>query len=181
MCFVVENLPMRPSLRLRMRGRQRSRLQRMYGETTCPRTQLHIQMVLLSTAGYTVEEIAKITRQSDDTVRYWLHRFQRAGCRGLIEAPHSGRPPAITPGIETFLRECIPHSPREYKFKRPAWTTTLLAKLVKRSFQVRVSDECIRQHLARVEVVCRRPTWTVKHLAQQQPGYAQKKGRFHAY
>jgi transposase len=137
-------------------------------------------MVLLSHDDYSVEEIAKITRKSDDTVRYWLHRFQQGGCSGIDEAPHSGRPPQITASIETFLHECIPQSPRAFKLNRPGWTTALLVKLVKRRFKVSVSDECIRQHLQRVHAVCRRPTWTVKHLAQQQPGYAQKKGRFHA-
>ncbi|MEP0807329.1 MAG: hypothetical protein HRF47_17750, partial [Chloroflexota bacterium] len=32
--------------------------------------------------------------------------------------------------------------------------------MVKRRFQVAVSAECIRQHLKRVNAVCRRPTWT---------------------
>jgi transposase len=137
-------------------------------------------MVLLCHDGYSVEEIAKITRKSDDTVRYWLHRFQQGGCSGLVEAPHSGRPPQITASIETFLHECIPQSPRAFKINRPGWTTALLAKLIQRRFHVRVTDECIRQHLKRVNAVCRRPTWTVKYLAQQQAGYAQKKGHFHA-
>jgi transposase len=137
-------------------------------------------MVLLSDDDYSVEEIAKITRKSDDTVRYWLHHFQQGGCSGLREAPHSGRPPQITVSIETFLHECIPQSPRTFKINRPGWTTALLAKLIQRRFHVHVSDECIRQHLKRVKAVCRRPTWTVKHLAQPQAGYAQKKGHFHA-
>ncbi len=168
---------MRPPLKIRLRGRQAARLQKLYHETECPRTQLRVQMVLLSNDGYCVEEIAQITYKSDDAVRAWLHRFQQAGCAGLIEAPHSGRPPRITAGIEAFLRECIPQSPRDFKLKRPGWTTALLAKLVRRCFKVRVTDECLRQHLERIEAVCRRPTWTVKHLAEQQPGYAQKKGR----
>jgi transposase len=171
---------MRPPLKVRLRGRQTSLLQRLYRETKCPRTQLHVQMVMLSNDGYSVEEIAKITRKSTDAVRRWLHRFQQAGCAVLIETPHSGRPPEITPGIEAFLRECIPESPRDFKLKRPGWTTALLAQVVRRCFKVRVTDECIRQHLERIEAVCRRPTWTVKHLAEQQRGYAQKKGRFHA-
>jgi putative transposase len=153
----------------------------MYHQADDPRTQLRVQMVLLCQAGHSVGEIGQITRKSDDAVRYWLHRFQEAGCAGLIEAPHSGRPPEITPAIEVFLRECIPQSPRAFKLKRPSWTTALLAQLVKRRFKVEVTDECIRQHLERVDVVCRRPTWTVKHLAEQQPGYAQKKGRLPAY
>ena len=171
---------MRPPIQIQMRGHQLVRLRVMYEETTCPRTRLRVQMVLLSHDGYSVEEIAKITRKSDDTVRYWLHRFQHGGCSGLLEAPHSGRPPEITASIETFLHECVPQSPRGFKINRPSWTTALLAKLVRRRFQVSVSDEYIRRHLKRVDVVCRRPTWTVKHLAQQQPGYAQKKGQFHA-
>ncbi len=167
---------MRPPLKIRLRGRQAVRVQKLYRETKCPRTHLRVQMVLLSNDGYSVEVIAKITRKSDDVVRDWLHRFQQNGVAGLIEAPHSGRPPKLTPGIEAFLRECILQSPREFKLKRPGWTTALLAKLVRRLFKVRVTDECIRQHLERIEAVCRRPTWTVKHLAEQQPGYAQKKG-----
>lgn len=171
---------MRPPVQIQVRGHQLARLRVMYEETTCPRTRLRVQMVLLSHDGYSVEEIAKITRKSDDTVRYWLHRFQHGGCSGLLEAPHSGRPPEITASIETFLHECVPQSPRDFNINRPGWTTALLAKLVKRRFQVSVSDECIRQHLKHVNAVCRRPTWTVKHLAQQQAGYAQKKGHFHA-
>jgi len=171
---------MRPPIQIQVRGHQLARLRKMYEETTCPRTRLRVQMILLFHDGYSVEEIAKITRKSDDRVRFWLHRFQQASCSGLMEAPHSGRPPQITSSIETFLHECIPQSPRTFKMNRPGWTTALLAKLVKRRFQVRVTDECIRQHLKRVNAVCRRPTWTVKHLAQQQAGYAQKKGHFHA-
>jgi len=171
---------MRPSIQIQVRGHQLARLRAMYEETSCPRTRLRVQMVLLSCDGYSVNEIAKITRKSDDTVRYWLHRFQQGGCSGLREAPHSGRPPQITASIESFLREWIPQSPRDFKINRPGWTTALLAQLVKRRFHVDVSDECIRQHLKRVHAVCRRPTWTVKHLAQQQAGCAQKKGQFHA-
>lgn len=171
---------MRPPVQIQMHGHQLARLHAMYEETNCPRTRLRVEMVLLSDDDYSVEEIAKITRKSDDTVRYWLHRFQQGGCSGLLEAPHSGRPPEITASIETFLHECVPQSPRDFKINRPGWTTALLAKLVKRRFHVDVTDECIRQHLQHIHAVCRRPTWTVKHLAQQQAGYAQKKGHFPA-
>ena len=67
-------------------------------------------------------------------------------------------------------------SPRELGVNRPSWTTVELAELLKRQFNVEVTDECIGQHLGRLDIVCRRPTWTVKHLAKQRPGYAQKKG-----
>jgi transposase len=168
---------MRPPLKIRLRGRQRSRLQRMFDETSCPRTRIRVQSVLLADAERTVPDIAAITQQSDDTVRYWLHRFIAQGCDGLFEGRHSGRPPTITPREEAFLLMCLSHSPREFGFERSHWTTVLLAEAVSRLFQRTVSDECIRQHLVTLDIVCRRPTWTVKHLAQAQPGYAQKKAQ----
>jgi transposase len=167
---------MRPPLRVpRLRGRQQARLRSLYQTTSCPRTRVRVQMVLLSSAGYSVTQIARIGQQSDDTVRRWLKRFLAEGQRGLLEAPHSGRPPKITPAVEQFLAECLERSPRDYRIARPTWTTALLAQVVWRRLKVRVTDECVRQHLARIAGVCRRPTWTVKHLARQQPGYAQKK------
>jgi len=159
----------------RLRGRQAACVQRLFQTTTCPRTRLRAQMVLLSSDGYSVAEIAGITHQSDDTVRHWLRRFLDHGWRGLLEAPRSGRPAAITPAVEQFLHECLQGTPRDFRISRPSWTTNLLAQVVRRRLKLKVTGECIRQHLERIAGVCRRPTWTVKHLARLKPGYAQKK------
>lgn len=173
---------MRPPLQIHVTPKQHKRLQRMYEQADSPHTRTHVQVVLLSQAGYDVSAIAAITQQSDETVRRWLHRFAAEGCRGLLELPHVGRPPDITLTIETFLRECIEqHSPHDFGFVRATWTTALLAKTVERRYRIRVTDECIRHHLGQLDIVCRRPTWTVKHLARQQPGYAQKKARLHGF
>ncbi len=167
---------MRPSLKLKpVRGRQLNRLREMYDQAQCPRLRRRAQTILLAQAGYAIAEIAQITRQSSWTVRRWLHRFMAEGCEGLWEALRSGRPPQITPAIELFLREAVVKSPREYGLARPNWTTNALSKLIKRRFKREVSDDCVWQHLHDVGGVCRRPTWTVRHRAEAQPGYAQKK------
>jgi transposase len=173
---------MRPPLQVTdVHWRQKVRLQQMYQETDCPRTRVRVQMVLLSVEEYSVSKIAGITRQSDDTVRRWLHRFRERGCAGLLEEIHSGRPANITPAIEDFLLTCLKQSPRKFGISRPTWTTATLAEAVEKKFKIEVSDECVRQHLQRLEIVCRRPTWTVKPLAEQQPGYAQKKAQFQGF
>ena len=170
---------MRPLLKLKpIRGRQLNRLREMYDQAQCARLRRRAQTVLLAQAGYEVAEIVRITRQSSWTVRRWLHRFMTEGCEGLWEALRSGRPPQITPAMEVFLREAVVKSPRDYGLARPNWTTNLLAKLIKRRFKREVSDDCVWQHLHDVGGVCRRPTWTVRHRAEAQPGYAQKKGQF---
>jgi transposase len=169
---------MRQPLRItKVHWRQKARLERLYREALCPRFRTRIQMVLLSMAGRTLNEIAGIVRESDETVRRWLHRFMSEGCDGLIERVHAGRPAQVTSEIECFLLTCIDREPRALGKDRAAWTTALLAEVVEAHFGVVVTDECIRQHLDRIEIVCRRPTWSVKHLAEQQPGYAQKKPR----
>lgn len=160
-----------------LRGRQVVRLQQMYRETDCPRTRIRVQIVLLSNQGRHPAEITHITQQSDDTVRRWLQRFEDEGCAGLVERPRSGRPPQITDTLDQFLWRCMHKSPRKFKVDRPFWTTADLAGVLKRKLGVVVTDECVRQHLLKLGFVCRRPTWTVKPVAQQQPGYAQKKGR----
>lgn len=167
---------MRPRLKLkRISGQQLRRVRKLYDQAECPRLRRRAQTILLAQQRYRTAEIATITRQSQMNVRRLLHRFTKAGCASLLEAPRSGRPADITPAIESYLRTVVVQSPHKFGFARPGWTTQLLTKLVRRRFQHRVTDECIRQHLKRLGVVCRRPTWTVKHKAQAQPGYAQKK------
>lgn len=170
---------MRPPLELKpVRGRQLNRLRAMYDQAECPRLRRRAQTILLAQAGYETTEITQITRQSCWTVRRWLHRFMADGCEGLWEGLRSGRPPEITPAIELFLRAALVKSPRDYGLRQPNWTTMLLSKVIKRRYKCEVSDECVRQHLHDVDGVCRRPTWTVRHRAEAQPGYAQKKGQF---
>jgi transposase len=167
---------MRQPLFVRATASQLKSMQKLYDHPDSPRTRTRVQMVLLSHDGYQIDEIAQITQQRDETVRRWLQRFLQEGCPGLREAPHSGRPPEITPTIEVFLRECIERrSPHDCGFVRATWTSAQLAQAIPQQFQRRVTPECIRQHLVQVEVVCRRPTWTVKPIAKQQPGYAPKK------
>jgi transposase len=169
---------MRPRLQVCLRGRQRPHLEKLMRQSPCPRTRLRAEMVLMSAQGYSVEEIARVTQRSGMTVRRWLNRFVQSGCEGMAEGAHTGRPPTITTALEQELRRCVLGSPREFGTDRPFWTTASLAKHLKRRLHVQVTDECVRQHLERVNAVCRRPTWTVKDVAKREPGYPQKRGHF---
>lgn len=50
-------------------------------------------MLLFSARGKTVQEIADLTLLDDDTVLYWLNRYEAEGLGGLATKPRSGRPP----------------------------------------------------------------------------------------
>jgi transposase len=167
---------MRHPLRIvKVHSRTKTRLESLYRGARCPRFRIRVQMVLLSIQGKTIQEIAAVVHESRETVRRWLHRFLEEGINGLTERDHPGRPAIITEEIECYLLGCIEQQPRAFGRDRATWTTALLAEEVKTRYGVQVTDECIRQHLGQIEVVSRRPTWSVKHIAVQQPGYAQKK------
>lgn len=55
------------------------------------RTRCHI--VLLSCEGYSTPEVAHLVRFSQDTVLYWIDRYDVEGVAGLEDRPRSGRPP----------------------------------------------------------------------------------------
>ncbi len=167
---------MYPTLKLKpISGRQLHRLRELYDQNRYLRVRRRAQVILLAHDGYGTSEIAAITRQSPMNVRRSLHRFMEHGCTSLLDVPRPGRPVTITPAMEAYLRAAVVQSPHDFGLGRPGWTTQLLARVIKRQFHQTVTAECIRQHLGHIGGVCRRPTWTVKHIAQTQPGYAQKK------
>ncbi len=51
------------------------------------------QMILLSAAGQPVAQIASLTFFGEDTVLYWLDRYEQDGIDGLADRPRSGRTP----------------------------------------------------------------------------------------
>jgi transposase len=53
---------------------------------------LRVQMVLLSSRGYSVHQIAEILEEGEGTVRTWLRRYQQQGSAGLVDLPRPGRP-----------------------------------------------------------------------------------------
>jgi len=51
-----------------------------------------IRMILLSSRGYTVPQIAEIFECDEATVRNWIERFEAEGVEGLRDRPRPGRP-----------------------------------------------------------------------------------------
>ncbi len=68
-------------------------LQEHYRTTNDADERSRCQMVLFSARGKTVPEIAELTLFDDDTVLYWLDRYEADGIAGLATKPRSGRPP----------------------------------------------------------------------------------------
>ena len=61
--------------------------------------------------------------------------------------------------------------PHDVRVPSANWTTGLLADYLAKETGIAVDPETVRQRLHRLDYVCKRPTWTVAHKAQEQEGY----------
>ena len=68
-------------------------LQEHYRTTNDADERSRCQMLLFSARGKSVPEIADLTLFDDDTVLYWLNRYEAEGLAGLATKPRPGRPP----------------------------------------------------------------------------------------
>jgi len=68
-------------------------LHRLSRQTDAADLRVRCLMVLLSAQRRTVAEIATVTCFGEDTVVYWIDRYERDGLAGLEDRPRSGRPP----------------------------------------------------------------------------------------
>ena len=68
-------------------------LRELYRQTHNADVRTRCQMILLSTQEHPISEIADLTLFNEDSVRYWLDRYESQGLSGLEDRPRSGRPP----------------------------------------------------------------------------------------
>jgi len=85
---------MRPSRRVReLRDAEVADLDRTYRATNNADLRTRCQIILLSNEDFSAPQIARFVRFSEDTVLYWIDRFEAEGLAGLEDRPRPGRPP----------------------------------------------------------------------------------------
>ncbi len=72
---------------------ERKALRELYRQTKDADLRTRCQMVLLSAQEYAVSDIAELTLFNEDSVLYWLDRYESQGLSGLEDRPRTGRRP----------------------------------------------------------------------------------------
>ena len=85
----------------------RAALEQVHRDASVHRQRQRAQAVLLSSRGYTLEQLADLFQTHRDTVSGWLDAWQEQGLDGLADAPKSGRTPKIDAAIKTYLHEML--------------------------------------------------------------------------
>ena len=148
-----------------------SDLRARYDATTDADLRLRYQMILLAHQGRSVAEIAAVVFRSRDTVERVLHRFRDGGVAAVPRHFAPGSRPTITPAWTTELLRVIALDPHDVGVASATWTTGLLATYLATQTGIAVSAETVRQTLHAHDYGCKRPTWTLKRRAEEQPGY----------
>lgn len=159
-------------LRLRLDEEARVELERRFDGTREAETRTRYQMLLLLAAGRTVAEVAALTRHGATTVRRVLRRYRADGPDGVPYRPRPGQPPHFPPAWEAELERVVELDPREVGVPSAVWTTRLLAEYLAGAAGHRAGIETVRLALHRLGFVCKRPSWTLKRKAAEQPEWA---------
>src|SRR5262245_17872242 len=128
-------------------------------------------MVLLAHQGRSVAEIAAIVLRSRDTVERVLKRFLHGGIAAIPRRKAPGMAPTVPPEWKAELLRVIDLDPHTVGVPSANWTTGLLARYLAAKTQITVTAETVRLYLRAADYVCKRPTWTLKRKAEEQPGY----------
>ena len=133
-------------------------------------------IVLLAAQLETQGEIARIVRCSTDTIRRALDLFRAGGRSALGRLPtlatHTSKRALVW---QKELAQTMERGPEACGVSRPTWTAALLVLQLVATTGILTSERTVRRGLESLDFGCRRPTWTVRHKAEEQPEYAGKR------
>jgi transposase len=166
---------MLPQLTPALTPEQQGALDEVYRATRDVRVRTRAQMVLLAAEQrLSVAEIAAIVRESEETVRRWLKRYQAEGIAGLYDRYRGGAPRKVTPAYREQLLFAVRRRPRSLGLPFSLWTLQRLADYLAEQTGIRVQDETVRYYLKAADIVLSRPQHTI---TSPDPEYAVKKRR----
>jgi transposase len=84
-----------------------SALKRLWRQGKNHRERQRAQAVLLSSRGYSLDQLSDILGADRDTISRWLNAWQELAVAGLADAPRSGRPSKLDTQVEQALREIL--------------------------------------------------------------------------
>jgi transposase len=94
---------------------QSSQLKELMRKSDSARVRMRSHSILLSSEGYSIDEIAVIYQADRDSVSSWIDDWEERGSEGLYDRHRSGKPPKLNSseiGIVRKLIEEHPHSPK---------------------------------------------------------------------
>jgi transposase len=118
-------------------------------------------MILLSSKGYPVSQIADIFECDQASVRAWIERFEAEGVKGLYDRPRCGRPRKAGVVAQEQIRQSVITQPSRLGYLFGFWTVVTLCAHLVSSLRLDLSRATVRRVLWRLGYRWRRPRHTL--------------------
>lgn len=120
-----------------------------------------IRIILLSSKGYSVPQIADIFECDPACVRAWIERFGHKGVQGLHDRPRAGRPRKAGVVAQEQVRQTVRSSPSALGYIFGFWTIVTLCAHLFRCTGLKLSGATMRRVLVGLDYSWRRPRHTL--------------------
>jgi len=131
-------------------------------------------MVLLSSEGKKVSQIAQTLKRNPHTVRDWLKRYNAAGLKGLSRKYSPGRPDEKRAKLKAHIREILGDSPVEHGYQDHVWSVPLIVHDAALKLGLSVSGDTVTRALKAMGYSYKRPTKTVPARAPDKKEKAER-------
>lgn len=109
--------------------------------------------------GQPVVLVAKVLGIQKSTLFGWLARYRRGGWSSLDARKRGGRPPKLTGKMLQWIYEAVMKDPRQLEFPFALWTSAMVAELIRRQFNIRLSKASVCRLLHQLGFSPQRPLW----------------------
>ena len=139
-------------------------LKKLARKTRDVRMKQRHDVIRLSMQGRKASEIADILDVDYQTVRNYIHAYEKKGLDGLAIKKPPGKAKKLTEQQEAQLYDCIVNKmPKDVGFEPFVnWTAPLACKWVEREFGIAFSERGMRNVFERLNLSYTRPTYVLK-------------------
>src|SRR5262250_2002604 len=107
--------------------------------------------------GESPEVVAGVLGINRSTIYGWLAQYRRGGWGALKAKPLFGRPPKLDGKKLAWIYSVVIKSPLQMKFEFALWTREMVAVVIKRQFNIRLSPASVGRLLAQLGITCQKP------------------------
>jgi transposase len=162
-------------LKVRLKPWEWRQLRQLRDHAPSPRVAKRAVSVLLSAAGDSARDIARVTGLSLDAITDIRRRWPGRRLRSLLDKPRSGRPPRVTPEYRRELRRALRRGPSGFGYVVTVWSIARLGTHLRRRTGIAVSGDWLRRLVHEEGFVVGRPKHTLK--GKRDPKEYERAGR----
>lgn len=110
--------------------------------------------------GEAPSEVSRVMQIPERTLFRWLSWYRQGGWHALRDAPRSGAPRKVNGYVMLWLYEAVTQGdPRQHKLDFNLWTLKLMRTLLKRKFDIAISNSSMGRLMAQMGLSAQRPIY----------------------